>query len=93
MCKATNLKIIKSETPKEKTAKEKLVFGRTFTDHMIQVEWNRSEGWKDPLIKPYGPLSLNPSASVFHYAIEVIHISYCLLLYSTSVCTLSVLRD
>lgn len=69
--KASNLKIIKTASQKEKIAKEKLVFGKTFTDHMIQVEWSRAEGWKDPLIKPYGPLHLNPSSSVFHYATEV----------------------
>ena len=47
------------------------MFGKTFTDHMIQVEWSRLDGWKDPLIKPYGPLHLYPSSSVFHYATEV----------------------
>ena len=40
---------------------------------MFSVEWSKElGGWGDPLIKPYGPLSLNPSASVFHYATEVI---------------------
>ena len=62
---------MKSKVLKEKIVKEKLVFGRTFTDHMLQIEWTQSEGWKEPLIKPYGPLALNPSASVFHYATEV----------------------
>jgi branched-subunit amino acid aminotransferase/4-amino-4-deoxychorismate lyase len=46
------------------------VFGKTFTDYMMYAEWD-SEGWSRPVIKPYGPLSLNPSASVFHYATEV----------------------
>lgn len=70
------MKIIKTEAAKEKMAKEKLVFGRTFTDHMIQVGWSRSGGWEDPLIIPYGPLYLNPSASVFHYATEVKYFIY-----------------
>ena len=61
------------EKSKKKVPKDKLVFGRTFTDHMFSVEWSKElGGWGDPLIKPYGPLSLNPSASVFHYATEVI---------------------
>ena len=83
------MKIIKTEAPKGKTAKETLVFGRTFTDHMIQVEWIRSEGWKDPIIKPYGPLSLNPSASVFHYATEVIILS---IVYPLLIMIFSVFR-
>jgi len=64
--------VIKTQIPKEKIPKNELLFGRTFSDHMLAIEWNKSDGWLKPLIKPYGPLSLYPSASVFHYATEVI---------------------
>lgn len=40
------------------------------TDHMIQCVWNASTGWAAPELKPYGPLSLMPTASVLHYATE-----------------------
>ena len=40
------------------------------TDHMITVAWNVSTGWATPELKPYGPLSLMPTASVLHYATE-----------------------
>ena len=67
------------------------MFGRTFKDHMFQVEWGRSEGWKEPTIKPYGPLSLNPSASVFHYATEVARLGSYSHSLNGGIC--SVLRD
>ncbi|KAJ2398984.1 branched-chain-amino-acid transaminase bat2, partial [Coemansia sp. RSA 2531] len=56
--------------PKALVAKEKLVFGHTFSDHMLTVEWTAKGGWEAPQIKEYGPLSLDPSCSVFHYAFE-----------------------
>ncbi|KAJ1930897.1 branched-chain-amino-acid transaminase bat2, partial [Linderina pennispora] len=56
--------------PKPLVAKEKLVFGHTFSDHMLTVDWTRKGGWQKPQIIPYGPLSIDPSASVLHYAFE-----------------------
>ncbi|OTB07017.1 hypothetical protein M426DRAFT_54406 [Hypoxylon sp. CI-4A] len=40
------------------------------TDHMITVAWSAKSGWKTPELKPYGPLTLMPTASVLHYATE-----------------------
>lgn len=40
------------------------------TDHMITCRWTASEGWEAPELKPYGPLSLMPTASCLHYATE-----------------------
>lgn len=45
-----------------------LQFGRTFTPHMLCVPWNVEKGWGKPVIKPYGPFDLDPSATVYHYA-------------------------
>ncbi|KAF2864154.1 branched-chain amino acid aminotransferase II [Piedraia hortae CBS 480.64] len=42
----------------------------TCTDHMIAVKWTAEKGWDAPELKPYGPLSIMPSASVLHYATE-----------------------
>jgi len=47
-----------------------LVFGRTFTDHMLSIEWTASQGWLPPRITPYQNLSLDPATCVFHYAFE-----------------------
>ncbi|KAJ2853459.1 branched-chain-amino-acid transaminase bat2, partial [Coemansia erecta] len=56
--------------PKAIVPKEKLIFGHTFSDHMLVIPWSLKEGWAKPEIRPYGPLSLDPSCSVFHYAFE-----------------------
>ena len=44
----------------------KLVFGKTFTDHMFVCDYKNGE-WETPQILPYEPLTLDPSASVLHY--------------------------
>jgi branched-chain amino acid aminotransferase len=62
------LEINKTSTPKKLPALETLKFGHNFTDHMLVIPWNSSQGWGTPEIKPYGPLSLDPSSTVFHYA-------------------------
>lgn len=41
---ASKLQITKSTTPKELTPPEDLVFGRSFTDHMLSCEWTASSG-------------------------------------------------
>lgn len=40
------------------------------TDHMAIANWSEAAGWSAPEIKPYGPLSLMPTASCLHYATE-----------------------
>jgi branched-chain amino acid aminotransferase len=40
------------------------------TDHMVTVTWRAGTGWETPELKPYGPLSLMPTASCLHYATE-----------------------
>lgn len=46
-------------------------FGRYFTDHMVDWRWTEGEGWHDPRVVPYGPISIEPAAAVLHYAQEV----------------------
>ncbi|MGC4109170.1 MAG: branched-chain amino acid aminotransferase [Nocardioides sp.] len=46
-------------------------FGSYFTDHMFSVKWNPADGWHEPAITPYGPLTLDPATAVFHYAQEI----------------------
>lgn len=40
------------------------------TDHMVTCTWNVNTGWATPELKPYGPFSIMPTASVLHYATE-----------------------
>jgi len=46
-------------------------FGKTFSDHMVLATWTAGRGWHDAKVTAYGPLSLDPSAAVLHYAQEV----------------------
>ena len=46
-------------------------FGTFFTDHMFLMDYVKGQGWTNPRIVPYGPISLEPSAMVFHYAQEI----------------------
>ena len=45
-----------------------VVFGTQFTDHMFSMEWEDGKGWHNAEIKPYGPLLMEPSSIVLHYA-------------------------
>ena len=58
-----------TQTPKAKP-EGKLGFGNIFTDHMFIMDYKTGEGWHNARIVPYQPLSLDPSALVFHYAQE-----------------------
>ena len=45
---------------------DNLTFGGVFTDHMFVCSFKKGE-WTNPEIKPYQPISISPSARVFHY--------------------------
>ena len=63
--------INKTQNPKVKPDMSKLPFGKYFSDHMFIMDYDEGKGWHDPRIVPYGPIELDPSAMVFHYAQEV----------------------
>ena len=64
---SATIDIQKSNTSKiDSVDFENLVFGKVFTDHMMVCDYRDGE-WKNPEIKPYGPIQLEPSAKVFHY--------------------------
>ncbi|CAN1486666.1 IlvE Branched-chain amino acid aminotransferase/4-amino-4-deoxychorismate lyase [Flavobacteriaceae bacterium] len=62
----------KIETIKAATSKinevdfDNLSFGSVFTDHLFECDFSNGE-WQKPVIKPYTPFLLDPSAKVFHY--------------------------
>jgi branched-chain amino acid aminotransferase len=45
---------------------DNLSFGSTFTDYMFWCDFKEGK-WQQPVIKPYEPFLLDPSAKVFHY--------------------------
>ena len=65
------IKVTLTDHPKPKPDESKLGFGKLFTDHMFLMDYTSGEGWHDPRIVPYGPLTMDPSASCLHYAQEI----------------------
>ena len=45
-----------------------LGFGQIFTDHWFRCDFLEEKGWHSPCIDPYGMLTLDPAAAIFHYA-------------------------
>ena len=43
-----------------------LSFGSVFSDHMLECTY-RNGAWESPKIVPYQPVTLDPSAKIFHY--------------------------
>jgi branched-chain amino acid aminotransferase len=67
MIAAADFNITRVETSKlSEMLLENLPFGKYFTDHMLEVDYEDGE-WKTVEIKPYQPLLLSPSASALHY--------------------------
>ncbi|MBQ2557990.1 MAG: branched chain amino acid aminotransferase, partial [Lachnospiraceae bacterium] len=61
-----------TKSPKAKpAADDPLRFGTIFTDHMFVMNYETGKGWFNPRIVPYGEISLEPSAMVFHYGQEM----------------------
>lgn len=66
------IKFIKTTSLKAKYSDESsLGFGKCFTDYMFMMEFDHEYGWHSPRVQPYQNLSINPAATVFHYAQEI----------------------
>ena len=67
MIAALDITVTKAERSKlQETNLENLSFGRYFTDHMLEADYENGE-WKNIEIKPYQPLLLSPSLAALHY--------------------------
>ena len=64
-----------SSAPKSVEEREALKavggFGQIFSDHMVTIRYTEGNGWHDAVLEPYGPVSLDPAASVLHYGQEI----------------------
>ncbi|KAA0199090.1 hypothetical protein HAZT_HAZT003401 [Hyalella azteca] len=65
------IEFCRTDQLKPKPAVKDLVFGVTFTDHMLEVEWTEADGWGKPKISPFHYFSIHPGAKVLHYATEL----------------------
>ena len=46
-------------------------FGKYHTDHMVSIDYEDGRGWHNAQVMAYGPIELDPSAIVLHYAQEI----------------------
>ncbi|XP_053462448.1 branched-chain-amino-acid aminotransferase, mitochondrial isoform X2 [Nycticebus coucang] len=70
--KAADLQLEMTQKPiKKPDARDPLVFGKTFTDHMLMVEWSEKKGWGQPRIQPFQNLTLHPASSSLHYSLQL----------------------
>lgn len=67
MTAAADINVTRAQHSKLKDINlENLPFGKYFTDHMLEVDYEDGE-WKTAEIKPYQPLLLDPSVAALHY--------------------------
>ncbi len=65
--KEQHIEIKLATEKKDKPAADQLGFGRIFTDHMFIADYTEGKGWHDKRVVPYQPITLDPSAMIFHY--------------------------
>ena len=59
--------VTRTASPRLRPSEDQIGFGKYFADHMLLADYVAGEGWAQPRIVPYGPLALDPAASVLHY--------------------------
>lgn len=65
------IQVRRTAAPKPKPPVDQLGFGKHFTDHVFRLDYEAARGWHDARIEPLGPLNLDPSSAVLHYAQEI----------------------
>lgn len=65
------IKITKTDCPKEKPDSSTLGFGKIFTDHMFMMDYSAGRGWHDARIIPFQNISIHPASTVLHYGSEI----------------------
>lgn len=66
-----NIEITRAKTSKLKDIDfDNLKFGSVFSDHMLECNF-KDGAWQTPKIVPYQPITLDPSAKIFHYGQSV----------------------
>ncbi|MFV0541283.1 MAG: branched-chain amino acid aminotransferase [Aestuariibaculum sp.] len=71
MSKNLSIKITETKNSKLKDVDfNNLAFGSVFSDHMLVCDYSDGK-WQTPEITPYRPITLDPSAKIFHYGQSV----------------------
>ena len=45
-------------------------FGAVPTDHMLEIDYDKTKGWGKPIIREFQNFSIHPFNTTLHYAIE-----------------------
>ncbi len=56
-----------SEKTKPVNIPENLGFGKIFTNHVFEMDFNQDKGWHNPTIKKFENLSMHPGTMFLHY--------------------------
>ena len=68
---SNDIKIVKAKTSKINDVDfDNLKFGHVFSDHMLECNFKNGK-WEAPKVIPYQPITLEPSAKIFHYGQSV----------------------
>ena len=66
--------VTRNPNPRSDAEREAIIadptFGAAFTDHMVKIDYVDGM-WGEGQVLPYGPLTLDPAATVFHYGQEI----------------------
>ena len=62
------------DPPNNNNNNQSLVFGQTFTPHMLQIHYQNGQ-WSAPQIVPYQNLSVSPAASSLHYGTCLLYVA------------------
>lgn len=65
-----DIKFIPTNKERSKPDFTDLGFGKHFAEYMFEMDYTEN-GWENPAIKPYGKISIEPSAMVLHYGQSV----------------------
>lgn len=67
--------ITRSPNPKSDQEREKILenpgFGRSFTDHMVTIEYDADKGWHSAKVLPYGQITIDPANMALHYGQQI----------------------
>lgn len=59
--------VTRTSTPKAKLPDAEIGFGKTFTDHMLLIDYAAGQGWHGARVVPYAPLAMDPACAALHY--------------------------
>jgi len=67
--------ISRSTNPKSAQVREAILenpgFGRSFTDHMVTIEYDAEKGWHSAKVLPYGEIKIDPANMALHYGQQI----------------------